>query len=200
MLEILVASAIFSIIGIMLFGVFTSVISSGDGLAQRAELAHTARFIVRKLTEDLSAASLLPNNTEGVFVGADNKTGKWETDEIRFTGFGRLTFLANSSSDQALIAWYVKSGKDGGLFSLVRSENPFILGGEISNERAEQMEVTDRLRSFQIRYLQSSGWNDKFDSKIKNKLPKAVSYEFTLEDKEGRRLTRSAIASVGGLL
>ncbi|VAX17033.1 hypothetical protein MNBD_NITROSPINAE02-1580 [hydrothermal vent metagenome] len=200
LLETLVAAAILSIVAVMVFGAFSGVMRASAGVNQRADITHTARFIARKLTEDINSASLLPHNEYGIFIGLERKIRTSQVDEIRFTNFGRSTLFTNAGSDQAEVAWFVISGKEPDMFILLRRENPFIMGEKPDEKRADLFEVTDRLRTIKVRYYVGATWVESFDSTTNKGLPKAVSVEFTLEDEDGHRITKRVIASAGGAL
>lgn len=198
LLEVLVASAILALIAAMVFGAFSGVFAAGEEEDERSELYHTSRFIIRKLTEDLASASLLPNNANGRFVGKDSGGNAEQADELRLTGFGRRIFFAGFGSDQARIAWRVVSGPEGAGKVLMRSEDPDVLSPSWPSKPAEDLDVTGKLRSFNVRYLFRGRWRDGFDSAESNALPEAALVEFVLEDDQGLSMTRSAIISIGG--
>jgi len=198
LIEILVAMAIASIVATMVLASFTGVMSAGQYITSQAELSHTTRFIIRSLSEDLASASTLPNNPEGFFRGNNlNRDGK-QADEIFFTGFGRRFVLPGAGSDQALISWFVVKPADGGKFILMRGENPNIVDVNLKKERASAIDVTDKLVSFNLRYLSGSEWKDSFNSQSKKSEPKTVRVEFILEDEHGNISKGQALMPVGG--
>ncbi|MGK7345707.1 MAG: prepilin-type N-terminal cleavage/methylation domain-containing protein [Candidatus Nitrospinota bacterium M3_3B_026] len=198
LLEALVASAILSLIAAMVFGAFRGALEAGAGEEERSELYHTSRFIIRKLTEDLASASLLLHNANGRFDGTDGGGEEGEADEIRFTGFGRRILFAGYGSDQARIAWRVVSGPADTRKILMRSEDPDVLSPSWPDEPAEDLDVTEKLRSFNVRYLFKGQWRDEFESEKTNALPEAALVEFVLEGEDGRSIAKSALISVGG--
>ncbi|VAX17491.1 hypothetical protein MNBD_NITROSPINAE04-951 [hydrothermal vent metagenome] len=198
LIEVLVASSILSIIAMMLFGSFNGVLAAGRGMDERAELMSASRFIIRKLTEDLLAASLLPNNSEGHFTGINSGGSERQTDEIRFTGFGRRALFVSSGSDQAEITWRVVKVGDGRDLVLTRSENPYVLDLVASKKMSEELVVTENIKSFNVRYLYRGEWRDSFESKIRNASPVAVAVDFVLEDEKNNRLKKSMLVAVGG--
>jgi len=199
LLEVLIAAAILSLIGAMVFGAFNGVVSSGAGVEKRSEMYHTARFIIRKMTEDLSSASLFVHNANGKFVGKDSEGGDAaQTDEVRFTGFGRRILFANTGSDEAEIAWYVLTSDDKKQRVLMRSENPDIFSAQPLEDKMEQLDVTDRIKSFDVKYLVSGEWKDGFDSRTTRATPNEVLVEFELEDKDGFSLKSKTLIPIGG--
>ena len=198
LVEILVAMAIASIVGTMVLTSFTTVMSAGEYITSRAELNHTTRFIIRSLTEDIASASTLPNNPEGFFRGNNASRDEGQADEIFFTGFGRRFVLPGAGSDQALISWFAVKTPDRDKFTLMRGENPNIFDVNIEKEKARAIDVTDRLVSFDLRYLIGAEWKDSFNPQSKKTAPKAVRVEFVLEDEHGNVSKGQALMPVGG--
>ena len=197
LVEVLVATAILVIIASMVFKAFAVTLTAGKGLEERAELYHTARFIIRKLTEDLSSASLYINSAQGSFAGTDKKTGGENSDELVFTGFGGRVALIGIASDQARVTWKTEAPSGSKRMTLKRGENHFITGFDEAKEMAEEMEVTGWLKSFDLKYFDNGTWLEGFDANLTKRQPKAVALSFTLEDDEGRTLTKKAVIPVG---
>lgn len=197
LVETLIASAILVIIASMVFEAFAVTLTAGKGLEERAELHHTARFIIRKLTEDLSSASLYTNSSAGSFAGADRKSGGENADELAFTGFGGRILLTGTAPDQARVTWKAEAAPGAKRLTLKRGENHFITGFDEAREMAEEMEVTGSLKSFDLKYFDNGTWLEGFDANLAKRLPKAVALNFTLEDDDGRTLTKKAVIPVG---
>lgn len=197
LVEVLIATSILVIIAAMVFEAFAATLSAGKGLEERAELYHTARFIIRKLTEDMSSASLYTNNTLGNFTGADMKSGGENADGLTFTGFGGRMLFTGTDSDQARITWKTEAKDGSKRLSLKRGENHFITGFDEAKNMAEDMEVTASLKSFDLKYYDNGTWLDGFDAGKTRRLPNAVALTFTLEDDDGRTLTKKAVIPVG---
>lgn len=197
LLETLIAASILVIIAAMVFESFAVTLSAGRGLEEEAELRHTARFIIRKMTEDLSSASLYTNNLLGSFTGLDNKSSGESADEIRFTGFGGRMIFTETASDQALVTWRAEAPAGARRLTLIRGENHYITGFTEAKEMAEEMEVTSSLKSFDIQYYDNGTWLEGFNANNTRRMPKAVAITFTLEDDDGRSITKKAVIPVG---
>lgn len=202
LVEVLVATAIMATTASIVFGVFTGVVNSGKGVSERAELLHISRFIVKKLTEDLQAASLLPNAGTGYFTGLDNVDGKRESDEISFTSFARRPIFAGAGSDQAKIRWFIEKPADrNGLYTLYRMEDPLVTAEQTERKKGalySAIDISDRVVSFNARYFLTNKFNDSHTTELIRLLPQAVEVTFTLEDSGGNRFTRRALTAVGG--
>jgi prepilin-type N-terminal cleavage/methylation domain-containing protein len=197
LVEVLIATTILVIIATMVFEAFSVTLTAGKGLEERAELYHTARFIIRKFTEDLSSASLYTNNTLGSFAGVDKKSNGENADELVFTGFGGRTVFTGTASDQARVTWKTEAPPGSKRLVLKRGENHFVTGFDEAREMAEEMEVTGSLKSFDLKYFDNGTWLEAFDAALVRRLPKAVALSFTLEDEDGRTLTKKAVIPVG---
>lgn len=200
LLEVLIASSILAMIFAMVMGAYTGLLSSGRGVRASADANQVARYIVRKMTEDLQSASLLKNNTEPLFYGKHKKANKRGEDSILLTGFGRRLLFTGSNSDQAEIGWIVKKGATSSdLYRLFRTENTNITGFRRFADKEEKLPVTDRLYSFDLEYYYNKKYEKSFDSKLTKRLPRGVRLRFELVDEEGRKIKRSALISVGGI-
>jgi prepilin-type N-terminal cleavage/methylation domain-containing protein len=199
LIEVMVAVAIVGVIGVTVLSAFTATMKAGAGVSDRAELAQTARFIVKKLTEDIHAATLLHHNANGRFVGVDTADGERQADRIGFTTFNRRILFAGRGGDQAVVEWYVeRPAEREGRYILRRSENPYVTDPVGTARFAEDWEVTDGLLSFNVRYLDKGRLVDAYSSELTSLLPAAVEITFELEDKAGRRFAESAFILVGG--
>ncbi len=202
LVEVLVAVAIVGVIGVTVLGAFSVTLNAGAGVSARAEQSQIARFIVRKMTEDLQAATLLPNNAAGEFVGAPHKDGERDADEMVFTSFGRRVVYAGRGGDQALIRWYVRADAENpnGPMALRRRENPFITDfGTDETNKEEDWEITDALHSLTIRYFRPGGVVvDNWSSALGGQLPIAVDVAFELMDERGEVVRHTLFVTVGG--
>lgn len=198
LLEVMLATAILSLVATMVYASFNGVLSSGKYVKSMTNLAHTNRFIIRSLTQDLASASIFPNNPQGIFLGRRGGDGKRMTAELFFTGFGRRFVLTGSGSDQAAITWFVVKSDKRETYTLMRGETPNIQELDFDREKARAFDVTDQLVSFDIRYLKGTEWKDSFDSKSRKSIPDAVRVEFTLKDEFGNVSDGKALIQVGG--
>jgi prepilin-type N-terminal cleavage/methylation domain-containing protein len=201
LVEIIIAASILAVVAMILFESFTSVLTIGQGAASLAETRQTARFIIRKLTEDLRAFDLFTHNDNGLFLGIDHRFGDRDADRIRFTGFTRQTILFGGS-DQAYVEWYVVEKEDDpeGLYTLWRSENQFVTAPPSEEvDTLHALDVTSSLVSFNIRYMVMGQFIDAFHPETLRKgLPTLVEVTFGLEDEEGRQSTYLTLITIGG--
>ncbi len=197
LLELMVSVTILLIVAAIVFGSFNSVISAAEEARSGSQVSHMARFIIRRMSDDLASASLLPNNASGFFIGEDSGHDGPRADSVRFTGFGRRFVIVGAGSDQAEIAWYVKKNPGSKLHTLMRAESPYIAGPGSDVDRKFALDVTHRLVSFDLEYLVGNEWQSGFDFTVAKALPRYVSLEFTLMDDHGNTITKTALLPIG---
>ena len=195
LIEVLVTTAIISLIVIMIYSSFAAVSASSAIMDEKTRLNHTARFIIQTLNNDLASAALLPNNKAGVFNGEDS-IGDMQTDKIKFTGYGKK--FSFHGPDQALIVWYVdETGKDNQNV-LMRGESFTALKLSTASDEEGAIPVTTKLLSFDIKYLVANEWEESFDSTQSWQLPKAVKVTVKLSGQTGAVLESKSLIPIGG--
>jgi len=197
LLELMVSATILFVVAAIVFGSFNSVVSTAEEARSGSQVLHMARFIIRRMSDDLASASLLPHNPNGFFIGEDSGHDGPRADSVRFSGFGRRFVVAGAGSDQAQIAWYVEKAPGSKLHTLMRAESPYIAGPESDVERKFALDVTHRLVSFDLKYLVGNEWQSGFDFTVVKALPRYVALEFTLMDERGNAITKTALLPIG---
>ncbi|MFW2331692.1 MAG: PulJ/GspJ family protein [Nitrospinota bacterium] len=202
LIEVLVAVAILAVIGILSLGSFSGILNAAEHVNLRTDNNNTARFIITRFATDIHSATLLPNNPNGLFVGENiiirDSNEEISGDKITFSSFSRSDTFSNLMTDQAIVQWSVEPIEDSTeyLMRLYRSENIYIT--ILDDDQSSRWEVTDRIKSFEIKYLdQGKKLYDQFDSKSSLTLPKGVELLFELVDIDGRVQKYSTFVLVG---
>jgi len=179
LVEILVAVLIVGIIFSFIFGVLTSSLASAKEATGRMDIGHTGRFVVGKMANDLSAATLLPMSGKGRLVGRHYQKNGIRRDEVHFTAFSRTYFSGRPPIDQSEISYYFRTAKNGADALMRREadviETPVDQGGE-------SLEISGDIQELAIRYQMDDKWVDEWDSDSVQTLPKAVSIECRIAD------------------
>ncbi len=185
LIEILISIAIFGIIFSFIYGTLTNTLSAGQSAKTRMDVQQVGRFIVKRMSKDLSSATLLEKSKRGAFLGKTRTSDGKFHDEIHFTAFTHLYYRPNRPvTDQSEIGYYFVVPSEGAEV-LMRRESDVI---EASVELGGiSFEITELVSELKIRYYQNQteGWIDGWDSKAKKIMPKLVLIELTLND--GRR-------------
>ena len=200
LLETLIASAIMAMLVSALYASFTGLVTAGQAAEERARLAHTARFIIQRMTGDLANASLFTYNRAGAFEGVSGGDVDRPADRVAFTAFARRMVFTGAGSDQALIEWRTVETPGEPLLTLSRAERPWavVRGAEPGGREEDWLEVTGRLAAFSVRYRRGGEWMDEYRPAGARALPDAVKVEFTLRGEGGAQFTGGALIPVGG--
>jgi len=195
LLEILVATAIFGMIATVIFGVLNANLSVSKQAQNKMEIMQTGRFIISRITMDVSSASAFPISRKGRFVGKSRTRDGFYHDECHFTAFTRMYYGDGKPRiDQSEVGYYFLAPQEGDEILMRREadviEEPVELGGNA-------FEISKRVQEFKIRYLAegSGDWVNSWDSRDRGKFPKFVSVELTLVEK-GRKYFFSTIVRV----
>ncbi len=184
LLEILVATAIFGMISTVIFSVLTASLSVSKEAQDKMEIMQTGRFIISRITMDVSSASVFPLSKQGRFVGKSRTRDGFYHDECHFTAFTRMYYGDGKPRiDQSEVGYYFIVPQEGDEVLMRREadviETPVELGGSA-------FEISEKVQELKIRYLGEGDreWRDAWDSKESGKFPKFVSVELTLTEKE----------------
>lgn len=170
LVEVLIAIAILSLIGTLIYGAFDGMSRTRRGIGQMTDRYHQGRAALARISRELQSAFLsrhqpLDQNyivRKTAFVGQDSSPA----DRVDFTAFAHLRLSANAhESDQAEIGFFAaRDPENSGKLDLVRRESKYIdleptKGGTI-NVLAEDIE------SFSIQYFEpiTGEWVDSWDS------------------------------------
>lgn len=182
LIEVLVAVSILSIISSFVFGVLISSLNASEEAEWRMDINHTGRYLINRMTNDLTSATIMANSKRGGLIGKHFTRNGKDRDEIHFTSFSRLYLSNLPKVNQSEIGYYFLIGDEGAEMLLRREsdviEKPLDRGGVA-------MEVTDMIKEIRIRYYTGTSWEEQWDSDGRGKtLPRAVSIELTLSDGE----------------
>jgi type II secretion system protein J len=192
LLEVLVATAILSIV---CAAVYTSYISNVESIRSGrsgGEIRQVARIVLDLMERDLeSAIDRAPGLGGAQRLGMIARNGTLDgkaADRIDFTTLTHIPARrADPQTDLCTVGYRLEKGEGGGLV-LYRRDNgtpgeDILLGGR-------EEELTDRVTGLDLVYLDSHGrtsdeW-DSFNQSLKDRLPTQIRIRLTLQDTDGR--------------
>ncbi len=194
LIEVIVATAVSSVILLIVYSAHRSIMTSIFDLTGVAEFHENISLAVQRMDRDLSYAYAQKFNERVCFIG-ENRMGQTADGRLDFvtTDFSRESISLNPkkqnpASDIYEVGYRLRPDREvPGVFQLVRrhdlhyDDDP--LGG--GTEDAMLDNVTDLKFEFWLR----NEWTDKWDSREAKKLPQAVrttlrvkNYRGTVED------------------
>ncbi len=137
-----------------------------DDAAQR-------RFVVKRVSSDVASMYLyrqVNNGTDGfLFYGSEGKLGFVTSHHAGSMGmpWGGVSYVLYSTGEQGLV--------------VTEKTVPFAEGDK--GGYARSFVLAPDINRVTFRYLGDSGWNRKWDAKVKKRLPLAVRAEFFFRDR-----------------
>ena len=175
LVEILVAVALVGMIGAMVLGSLVMTTNAVEAGREHAAQEQAIRKILRLMAEEIS---LSKRNTMYPWVGTNATQDGQPADILAFLAMSHelSTSAANAKESETVRVVYTRERDR--LIRFVR-RNLYTLTD--TNESLDQMELADRVQSFNIRYYddQNRIWIDEWPAV--SKIPKALLIEVTFQ-------------------
>jgi general secretion pathway protein J len=170
LIEVLISIAILAAITSMLFGAFSALKRSKDGLGRLQDRQREGRLAMARITRELQSAYISAHAPLNQALIVQKTIFKGErgtpTDRVDFTAFANRRLDRNSHvSDQCELSYYGDSNPDGsGQTDLVRRVDTEL---DLEPDKGGKVEVlaTD-IDMFDLQYLdaQSGQWQESWDT------------------------------------
>ncbi|MDF3065895.1 MAG: uncharacterized protein K0R38_1496 [Polyangiaceae bacterium] len=170
LIEVLISISILAAITSLLFGAFSALKKSKDGLTRMQDRQREARLAMARMTRELQSAYLsahLPIN-QALMIQKTIFRGERGTpaDRVDFTAFANMRLEKDSHvSDQCEIAYYASPNPDGsGQIDLVRRVDSSI---DLEPTKGGKVEVlATNIDLFDLQYLdaQTAQWQEGWDT------------------------------------
>jgi general secretion pathway protein J len=174
LLEVLVASAILSLVLAALYGVFSRTLTSKRLAEERAVRARTARIALLRIGEDLQSA-FPPGSNTARFVSRAHRATAFPEDTISFVSLTRVTLTSNNpEGDLCEIGYAVEPDP------LVPTQRQLIrrVSSALAPDRNRADETVPLLlqvRGLRFRFFDGRSWQEEWgQEKTQNTLPQAV--------------------------
>ncbi|HEX5544314.1 MAG TPA: type II secretion system protein GspJ [Nitrospira sp.] len=175
LVEVLVAVALVGVIGTMVLGSLVMTTNAVEAGREHAAQEQAIRKILRLMAEEIS---LSKRNTIYPWVGTNATQDGQPADILAFLAMSHelSTSAANAKESETVRVVYTRERDR--LIRFVR-RNLYTLTD--TNESLDQMELADRVQSFNIRYYddQNRIWIDEWPAV--SKIPKALLIEVTFQ-------------------
>ena len=199
LLEVLIAIAIFAMIGAMVWYSIAQTFRTIENVRADSDTMRQARQVTSRVPHEISLAYLPFNLSPTAAV-------KWEfvaedegdTDRVRFDALAHTKLYQDANeSDQAEIEYYCESDpKRSGTYKLYRREDAVV--DDRPEEGGTPFVMAEGVKEFQLEYYdpQRDEWVDAWDTTRtdhSNRLPYAVRMTLTLVDSD--ELDRTWVAA-----
>jgi type II secretion system protein J len=201
LLEVLVASAILSLVLTILYSVFSRTLGSKRTAEERVAHARLARIVLLRMEEDLQGS--FPFTTEHThFVGETYHSGAFPEASLSFVSFVHTPLTsAGREGDFCKIRYALVPDQEASFgYRLVRWVNFRPKDSEIDAAQAHTEEaypLLSRVRGLRFRFFDGRAWHEEWgQDKTQSKLPRAVEVTLYLEDEREEATEFSTVLEV----
>ena len=181
-MEVLIAASILSIVAVILYGSFSTVLNSVERVRNEQELLRIADFLVTHFEKNISGA-YLPPRTLGAqsasFVGIDLEVDGRPADSLAFVTTAARMAGGALPGDTKEVAYSLMEIDDE-LYAFTASEQPrLLLSGRGTEQEGESTSASWSvpMASLDFKYSDQGELYDSWDSGEMGKLPSAVHIE-----------------------
>ena len=197
LLEVLVASAILSLMLAALYGVFAQTLQSKQLVQDEVSRARSARVVLLRIGEELQSSFPL-TRSDTRFVGHTNYEGPVPEAVLSFVSLVATPLAGSGAMPRQIHYRLVPDPSRSLFFSLVRWENPGLQRqgqGDAQNtpntrdtqnslpDSGEAFPVLSEVRGFSVRFYDSQRWRDGWGhDDTRSQLPRAVELVLYLDN------------------
>ncbi len=170
LLEVLLAMAILAIISTVIYGTFTNSARNIEQAEQSRDETDMARALLGRLSNDIANAYTKSTitNIPVIFYGKkeelSGETGKEDYkirhDEIHMTTLTNWPKHESKETELWEVGYFFKEKPEGKGYTLFRREKRELSSSVPALDGGTEYEITDRVKSLQIKYLDGSNWTD----------------------------------------
>ena len=184
LIEILVASAIASIILTMAYASYTAIITSVRRSTGRAEFYENVNLAITKIDMDIANTYYTRNNKNVNFICEDsqgNSTLNFVTVTHNDDNFSGSLAMTNPSSDVHEVGYHLKENpRTPGLYFLIKREEPHYDDDPLKGGTENVILVN--VVGLKFEFLRGYDWNEGWDSRENHLYPRAVKTTLTVKD------------------
>ena len=185
LLELIVATTIFTIVIAATYSMFDSARSVSSRAELRTHLFQTARAALQAIEEDLRGTVMVasPNPTDLAFIGTSAGSEKEPLDRLELVSVSRHTASPYDinvvdvvrGADVSKVLYWIEQDATREKNGLVRERPKELLppGGLVRREE-DVTEIARDVVHVNFRYYDAGEWRDTWDSSQVRRLPKAV--------------------------
>lgn len=187
LLEILVAMAILAVVSTLVYTSFSGSLKAIDRVGQEADVYRDARFVLSRMSEEISMAYWpgTQGSFAGVFAGQNARVGGVAMDTLQFTALSHFRILPDElSTDLTQITYSLERNPETERWSLLHHATPHFLG--LAGIPDERFVIGEGIHGLNLRYFDGTDWWDRWDTAEKNALPKVVEVEVIFMQSNGK--------------
>ncbi len=188
LLELLVATAIGSLVIFALYLSFSSVLSGRSAIDKRAERTRQAQRFVDGFSREVQSAYLSSSNGATFFRGSI-AGGSFPSGVVEFTA---ISYPVGSGGDLVAVRYSAGETESGRAALFKEVWNPYG-----SSRGRVKVEVMEDIRGFDLSFYNGTSWAAAWDGALEKRAPEAVGVKLKIveggAEKELRALARTML-------
>ena len=194
LMEVLLATAILSIIMMIVYGSFVQTRRVIGRTEAAVDGLRGIRAVFSRITNDVGMAFLSTANDNTFFVGTDDYGGGYPNDQIDFTSFSHIRRNSDAlESDQMEVGYYLRKDFEGASVLMKREKNRIDVNPMYGGRT---FELCEDIAGIDFRYLDEGTWLDSWDSRVSKKIPEAVEITIIVKDRSGAEKSFRTITEI----
>jgi len=163
LVELLFAIFIFAIVISSVYGSYSATFRIVHGAESQIKIAHTARFVLERISEDLGSLVIGP---DGDLLGEAHDYSGGRGDSLSFVSSAHIALSKKDDlAGNALIQYSTEPDTESGLLNLYRSDSVFMPGIDASADEVEKHLLCEGLLEISFTYIDEEGReNDEWQS------------------------------------
>jgi type II secretion system protein J len=179
LIEIIVATAVSSVILLMIYSAHRSIMSAIHDLTGVADFYENINLAIYRMDRDLSCAYFNKSNKNLSFIG-ENDRGSVSSGKLNFVTIDHEDLLLTIDpkkethrSDVREVGYFLREDKDvQNLYHLVRREENHY--DNMPEEGGRESILLENVVDIKFEFSLRNDWTDKWDSRKYNRFPRAV--------------------------
>jgi len=191
LMEVLIAASILSIVAVILYGSFSTVLNSVERVRNEQELLRIADFLVTHFEKNISGAYLPPPSVgmqDASFVGTDDEIDGRPADSLTFVTTAARMAGGALPGDTKQVTYALKEIEDDLCVFTAHEKPRLLLARTARQEEADSVAASWSvpMASLDFKYSDEGELYDSWDSREMGKLPSAVNIvvRFVTEEME----------------
>lgn len=189
LIEIMVAMAIASIILIMVYASYRSILDSIRRSSGHAEFYENVNLAIMKIDKDLTNTYFTRNNKSITFTSDDDGGNS----ALSFAAVNHHPYMIagppegqSAMSDITGVSYFLKPDTaTNGLFKLIKKERAAYWEEDTVDGGSENV-LLPNVVSMKFEFQRGTGWDERWDSRQNNLLPRAVKTTLVVRDYQSR--------------
>lgn len=189
LIEIMVAMAIASIILIMVYASYRSILDSIKRSSGHAEFYENVNLAIMKIDKDLANAYFTRNNKSIAFTSEESRGNS----TITFAAVNHNPYMISGApggqsamSDIIGVSYFLEPDTaTNGLFRLIKRERTSYWEEDAGDAGSESV-LLPNVVSMKFEFQRGTGWEESWDSRQTNLFPRAVKTTLVVKDYQAR--------------